>query len=449
MTEENLRHAIKQLSESERKLLTLKIKDYVINGSPTFHSKSQKKIIAYVKTNDFLDRDGLKGYLKNQLPDYMIPSSIHEIDEVPLLPNGKIDKNELLKTKKISSNGTSGNPSIVKPKTDIEEKLVEIWQNILGFSPISTHDNFFEIGGDSILSIQIISKARTQGIDIKPNQLFENQTINELAKNLSKKLNENEDYKLKNVTTIRKGGTKIPLFCIHSGGGHVFFYGLLKNYIKPNRPIYAIQPIGLSQKIEMHKNVEEMAVQYLKVIREIQPKGPYNILVNCFSTSVGNEISILLEKLGEEINLIVVDTMASSWNATDNESLKARIKFFSKRFLSSPIETINLFFQERAYLIEPLRVKFFGKDYEKELEKLKANLRKMSLKYVWKSHSGKVSLILTHKEDKKFEGFTINSWKKLALGGVKVVYTSGHHNRLFEEPDIQSVSEKIDECIIE
>ncbi|WP_298500442.1 condensation domain-containing protein [uncultured Algibacter sp.] len=181
MIKHNLIQILEQLSENERKLLSLKLTDLLKENTLNSSSDKGKKLVAYIKNNDILDIDHLKTHIKGQLPDYMIPTSFWEVEKIPLLPNGKVDKNKLLKTKNNSLKADSNKSSILKPKTEIEEKLLKIWEEVLGFSPISTNDNFFEIGGDSILSIQILSKARKVGIELKANQIFENQTIAELA----------------------------------------------------------------------------------------------------------------------------------------------------------------------------------------------------------------------------------------------------------------------------
>ncbi|WP_298553739.1 condensation domain-containing protein [uncultured Algibacter sp.] len=180
MTKDNLRHKLEQLSDNERQLLAIKVKELHTNIQIS-NSTTQKKIVAYVKGDSYLDKDDLKTYLRAKLPDYMIPSTINVLKDIPLLPNGKVDKKGLLKTKDQASFSEANKNGIVNPKNDIETKLVQIWEEVLGFSPISTNDNFFEIGGDSILSIQIVAKARKEGVHLKANQLFENQTIGELA----------------------------------------------------------------------------------------------------------------------------------------------------------------------------------------------------------------------------------------------------------------------------
>ncbi|WP_339704467.1 condensation domain-containing protein [uncultured Kriegella sp.] len=172
-----LKNRINGLSHEERKLLLFKLKGVVTNQSDNTSSENPKRLVAYIRPNEQFDMKKLKAHLKEGLPEYMIPSAIHLIDEIPTLPNGKVDRSGLLAL----SRETPSETGLKKPKSEIEKQLVQIWEEVLNFNPISIEDNFFEIGGDSILSIQIISKARKVGILLQPNQLFENQTIAELS----------------------------------------------------------------------------------------------------------------------------------------------------------------------------------------------------------------------------------------------------------------------------
>ena len=120
----------------------------------------------------------LRDFLKASLPDYMIPSIIVLLDEMPLTPNGKIDLKALPDPDRLRSG--SGN-TFAEPTNETERKLAEIWSEVLGQKTIGIHDNFFEVGGDSILSILIIARAKQAGIHITPRQVFQYSTIAELA----------------------------------------------------------------------------------------------------------------------------------------------------------------------------------------------------------------------------------------------------------------------------
>ncbi|MHA4844100.1 condensation domain-containing protein [Flavitalea antarctica] len=138
-----------------------------------------QSIAAYLVADGPIEANELRQGLKDKLPEYMIPAKFVQLDELPRLPNGKIDLNAL--SLPVDEESSSTKKGVSAAKTEVEIQLVEIWEEVLGFRPIGVQDNFFEIGGDSILSIQIVAKARQKGIFLAPNQMFENQTISELA----------------------------------------------------------------------------------------------------------------------------------------------------------------------------------------------------------------------------------------------------------------------------
>ncbi len=140
--------------------------------------KNKKRLISYLIVNEGFEVSKLRLYTKQQLPDYMVPALMIELGELPRLPNGKVNLNALPEPKE---NELIEDRKQVAARTPNETQLVNIWQEVLNIKPISIHDNFFEIGGDSILSIQIIAKARKAGLKLTPQQLFEQQTIAELA----------------------------------------------------------------------------------------------------------------------------------------------------------------------------------------------------------------------------------------------------------------------------
>jgi amino acid adenylation domain-containing protein len=139
-----------------------------------------KRLIAYVvtETQSALSNTVLREFLQEKLPQYMVPSVFIQLQALPLLPNGKIDRQALPipDTSKVELAG-----SFVAPRTQVEEVLAGIWAEILELPQISINDNFFEVGGDSILSIRIVAKANQAGLQLTPKQMFEYQTIAELA----------------------------------------------------------------------------------------------------------------------------------------------------------------------------------------------------------------------------------------------------------------------------
>lgn len=120
----------------------------------------------------------LRHYLKEKLPEYMIPAAFFFVEALPLNQNGKVDRQALIASREISGNDDS---SYAPPRNATEQLLTEIWSQVLGVERIGIHDNFFELGGDSIITIQIVARANEHGIHLTTKQLFHHQTISELA----------------------------------------------------------------------------------------------------------------------------------------------------------------------------------------------------------------------------------------------------------------------------
>src|SRR6185369_2229730 len=118
----------------------------------------------------------LRSFLAHKLPDYMVPTAFVFLERLPLTLNGKLDRNALPAPDHLQSAGV-----FTAPRTDAEKTLAQIWSNVLGVERVGVHDNFFDLGGDSILSIQIIARANQAGLALTPRQLFQHQTVAELA----------------------------------------------------------------------------------------------------------------------------------------------------------------------------------------------------------------------------------------------------------------------------
>jgi amino acid adenylation domain-containing protein/non-ribosomal peptide synthase protein (TIGR01720 family) len=145
----------------------------------------EKRLVGYVVVEDesSFSSEALLNNLKQQLPEYMIPAAIVVLDALPLTANGKIDRRALPAP---DWSQAAMEREYVAPRTEEEQRLAAIWQQVLRLERVGIYDNFFALGGDSILSIQIVAKARQQGLQLSPKQIFENQTIAELAQVIGK-----------------------------------------------------------------------------------------------------------------------------------------------------------------------------------------------------------------------------------------------------------------------
>ena len=136
-----------------------------------------KRLVAYLVGSEPLSVSSLRTALAEKLPDYMVPAAFVQLEEMPLTPNGKVNRRALP-----APDYRAEKEALVLPRMPSEELLAMIWQEVLGVEQVSIHDNFFELGGDSILAIRIVAKAKEMGMQFSLPQLFQHRTIYELAR---------------------------------------------------------------------------------------------------------------------------------------------------------------------------------------------------------------------------------------------------------------------------
>ncbi|UCH95917.1 MAG: amino acid adenylation domain-containing protein, partial [Candidatus Aminicenantes bacterium] len=135
-------------------------------------------LCAYIITSKTFTTPDLREYLSGRLPDYMIPSYFVPLERIPLTPNGKVDRRSLPEPQE---SALGSNRVYIAPRNLVERKLVDIWQMVLGRNTVGIEENFFEIGGDSIKTIQIISRMQKAGYKIEMRDIFQNPRISQLT----------------------------------------------------------------------------------------------------------------------------------------------------------------------------------------------------------------------------------------------------------------------------
>lgn len=141
-----------------------------------------KRLVAYVSLRPGQDADpaGLRGFLRERLPEPMVPSAFVVMDELPVTPSGKIDR-RALPAPEAARDAIAGTSGGVAPRTPAEVALADLWAEVLGLDHVSVDEDFFTLGGDSILLLKLCARAREQGLALTPRDLFAHPTIAELA----------------------------------------------------------------------------------------------------------------------------------------------------------------------------------------------------------------------------------------------------------------------------
>ncbi|WP_460443933.1 amino acid adenylation domain-containing protein [Amycolatopsis cihanbeyliensis] len=238
----------------------------------------------------------LSDRLSGKLPEYMVPAAFVTLPELPLTPNGKLDRKVLPApaTERADSTG---------PRTPQEEILCGLFRDVLGAEVVGVHDSFFELGGDSIMAMSLVAKIRsTFGVKLNIRTIFEAVTVAELVPRL---VGDAERDSLDVLLPLRPTGSKPPLFCAPPVGGLSWVYSVLLRHVDADYPIYGLQARGLADpEAELPGSVEEMAADYVELMRGVQPTGPYHLLGWSQGGLVIHAIAAQLRAEGEEVGLL-------------------------------------------------------------------------------------------------------------------------------------------------
>ncbi|NTF34616.1 non-ribosomal peptide synthetase [Rhizobium skierniewicense] len=281
-----------------------------------------KQLVAYLTpvAGSTIDTQLLSNRLAGTLPPHMIPAIYVVMEDLPLNTNGKIDRNALPAPQARISHDH------VEPSTATEMVLAKVWCDVLDLETISIHDDFFQLGGDSLAAASMISAlSRKFDGDVAWSSFVDTPTIASFAKHLDGP--RQQTASVVPVLPIRATGHHAPLFCIHPVMGLGWAFTSLAKHIHHDVPIFAFQAEGLNNE-KMPASIEEMAKLYLGRIRAIQPEGPYNIIGWSFGGLVAHEISRQLERSGDDVTfLALLDSypfMPPSGATFNNESVLAK-----------------------------------------------------------------------------------------------------------------------------
>ncbi|MFB7115042.1 amino acid adenylation domain-containing protein, partial [Streptomyces sp. NPDC056291] len=262
-----------------------------------------QRLVAYVVPAPGADLPAgpaLRRHAAADLPEYMVPNAFVELHALPLTPNRKLDRRALPAPE---SSAVSGGRA---PRTRQERLLTELFAEVLGLNRVSIDDGFFDLGGHSLLATRLIGRVRaTFGTDIAIRTLFEAPTVAELAERLGTE-DGNGPGAFDVLLPLRRRGSLPPLFCIHPASGCSWSYAGLMRHLSPDFPIYGLQSRGIADPCELPTTVEEIAADYLKQVRSVQPTGPYLLLGWSFGGLVAHAMAEQLQRAGEKVDLLAM-----------------------------------------------------------------------------------------------------------------------------------------------
>ena len=348
----------------------------------------------------------------------MIPSNFIMLDSMPLTPNEKIDRKALPKPDNIRPQLET---NYVIPETEIEKDIAKVWRKVLKIDKIGINDNFFDLGGNSLLAVQLITKLNANfQINLAVHSLLNAPNIASLAKLVEGDITTELPTNLIMLQTGNRN--KTPLFLIHPGGGHIYFYQDLVHHLDNEQPVYGIQAQGTYGNTKPLTKVEEMAAKYIKVIQTVQPEGPYFLGGACFGGVVALEMAKLFLLLEQKVDLLaVIDTPAPG-----HIPFKLKLNYYFEQ-VKMTFKMIPDFNIKRLYSI----LKLYNLNYQAFLD------------YKPNTHSGKI-VFFSAKERNEFKAQILEqAWSNLATEGIDIHRIPGNHVTMNYKPHVKVLSEKL------
>ncbi|MGY3052015.1 amino acid adenylation domain-containing protein [Pedobacter sp. UYEF25] len=445
-----------EIEEIEKNLTALENIDDALLVVHT-DSLGNERLVAYVINNIKISGSELKECIESwektlvqNLPDYMMPQAYHPIDFFPLTPNGKIDK-EALPEPIFKSDLTI----YEAPETDIENKLTEIWIKYLGFENIGVNDDFFDLGGHSIIAVQIMTQIEVEFKERLPiSTFFQHPTIKKIAQLFGK---DHPHWNWKTLVKIKDGTGKNPLYLIHGIGLNVLIFNNLANNLNSDQRVYGLQAIGLNGLDAPLDNFEEIASQYIGEMLEENPDGPFCLLGYSMGGIIALEMAKQLKMLGKEVTMLgMIDTNLKQYDGNTRSMIlfnKFRRQFpkalFTIRSLfKHPISTIQYQYSFFKLKVKNVSVKnsllkreVFDDNLPKYMSDIVEKLWVAMENYKITPYDDKIFLFKATKRLYYIDDFKYLGWKKYVRKEIIVKDVPGDHKVMLLMPNVIQFAE--------
>lgn len=409
----------------------------------------------------------LREWLSERIAEHLVPTAIVFLDALPLTDDLKIDYQRLPqpgRQRPLLSN------AYVAPLTAIDQQLVQIWEKLLDSRPIGTRDNFFDLGGHSMLAARLfVEIEKTLGKNLPYATIYEAPTIERLAGVLRQEEWAESQNSLwstypSSVVPFQRNGTQPPLFWFNWGPWDF----RLPRYLGSDQPVYGLQHQSRDGRRALYTSIEEMAAHYINEIRSVRARGPYFLGGICIGGTVTFEMARQLEQQGVDVALLVLldpdptNPRAEQDLSVDKSvpSLSSYARWFRNKVTRHLRELAPLAPQERlSYArvrvknrINGLRGKssWFGRRVLCEAFgcPLPLSLRtryiasiyqRAAQEYMPKLYRGRVILFKT--QGRYSDGEL--GWGNLIAERLEIHELDTDHNNVFKEPYVQVFAEKL------
>lgn len=272
---------------------------------------SGTSLVAYIVPHKIqeINSSDLREFLSTTLPEYMIPDQFVILESYPTTATGKLDRNAL-RGMEIKDKGQKKESR--EPKPGMEKDLVRIWKDVLGIPQVGVDENFFEVGGNSLIALRLAYGIHKDlGLDLPLTAIFEVPTIEKMADYLYQSA---DGKSWKAVHAVKPTGSKIPLFMVSPTVVDVITYHDLADHLDPEQPLYALYSQRWGSFKELEPNESDIITKFAIEIKKIQPTGPY--LVGGYSAGgrAALQIAHQLEAGGDKVECaLIMDTFGPDY----------------------------------------------------------------------------------------------------------------------------------------
>jgi len=441
-------------AEVERALLSLDgVREAVVVSRGDAEGRPQ--LVAYLVPNG-KPTDAvpvLRRALERELPDYMIPARFVFLDALPLTDNGKVDRKALPTPQAERVQRAS---EYVPPRDPLEERLAGIWEDVLNTGPVGVRDNFFDLGGNSLLAASLLlALEEITTKELPPTTIIAAPTVEQLANVIRGDIQPSTAV----LVPIQTGGSNPPFFCAGEHGGGVGpGFAAVSRHLGPDQPFYGLQSVGLYGDEHPLTSIEAMATRYLEAVRRVRPEGPYYLGGRCFGGVVALEMAHQLMAAHESVALLVlIDVTPEDFPGLVSDA--ARRRFRRSRFQKLIRSESGKMRERRVWKRLPYAVREIGRMvwrsgrglaarwYIGRGRSLPERLRDVRLvntvafsRHASRTYPGRVTLLLRADDRGMCASDPAQDWDRLAALGYDIHYLEGSPDGFSEEPQAQEVA---------
>ena len=421
-------------------------------------SAETKRIVAWVVPAEGASPEpaGLSAFLAKKLPAYMRPEGIAIIDALPLSANGKIDVSGLPDPSRAAVSASAAGRAA--PAGETEQRLAAIWSDLLGIPDIGRDDDFFVLGGHSLMALRLFSRMNREfDCSLPLAALINHPTLGALARLIGPVPRPEPEHPAKgHLITLREEGDHTPLFCIHGGDGGVIFYRSLANCLAPGIPLHAIESLELCRSTAVEvASVEQTAAAYVSKLLGFQPHGPFRLAGYSFGGVVAHAMACRLVEMGHQVDFLGLFDTSNPTAPHKAYSSAGRLAAFWKQHAGLPLfQRISLLQQRiregiatnRQVREEILAATSAGPAAAysdlRRIQVREENWRAMQ-NYQPARYPGRITLFKAMTASDKIAWPDDYGWSDVASGGLDIIAVPGRHLALFEAGNVEPLANSL------